>query len=813
MKQRIYSFILVFSLIIGSLCGVGGCGQKQVVADSNYITQGEWIALINEAFGMYYYESDTPYYTNVNASNPYFEQIQIAREWNIIDDSVDEFDTNAYVSYGFAAVTLVNATGFVDEEVSAGEKVNIAQELGIIVSEEKEYEVEDNITYSDAVVSLYYAKEQWANLTFDHVIEEVTFAEDVINYIEEDFTDYEIKDGKTYIPAYAYAGMEAGDVYVLPANKDNLVASAFIVENVTQEGDYYVIENSSDETDILEHIEELNIEETYTPDLLACDFYDADGNLLYSGSEYAYAQKLAAKEEYTAKNLSEMDDVYYDLTKVKGSKTFQIKSGKVTGSVTLSNDEVKFGVEYKLYENEYSTAPTAEAGNKNNGKESVKLFAEATIKDIEVTNDVDISWGKLKYARVSVDYETSIEGGLKASGSENILRAAPYNNGNGSFLTNLKRAIASDMVPAYARGAEQSSGKMKIGSFDLASIGIAKVKLEIYVYVEASGKISVKLTTVASKGIEYVNGNIRYINTDAHTRELNLNASIEWGLDFKLGVECFSLDVVSAELKLGIGIETKLVVNFVDEENHLIETGDVGDTDIGIFEQVASSGAVISIADMEKIAEAQGGVYQGTIVTEEIPLHIDNCLEANVYFKASLELSKGCLVDKVLKEKGPKRKVEFKETLLSVHLDNFGEDLNVSNIFTGVSTTCTKKFTPFKALEEELEEELEALEENTEYEWEVGEFLEILQYSMNLTVGQTDMIKVTKLPAEYSFEDVKFESGNSDIVQVSADGTILAIEEGVTYIRIYIPDTQYEMRCAIIVSSDGVIQYTPIEIV
>ncbi len=513
-----------------------------------------------------------------------------------------------------------------------------------------------------------------------------------------------------------------------------------------------------------------------------------------------------------AQNLSYVGtDAYYCPTDFKDSFDFSIKKDKWSGSVSVSSKEVKIGVAYKFYEEKYSTALNPSDGNKNNGTESASLFADVTIKNVKVTNDIDMSWGKLKYARVSVDYETSIEGGLKAKAEENLYRAAPYNNGNGGFITNLKKALKSDMVPAYARGAEKSSGKLKIGSFDLASIGIAKVELGIYLYLDATGKISVKLTTYASKGVEYVNGNIRYINTDAKTTEVTINACIEGGIDFELGVKLLNAKVVAFELKIGVGVDTKLVINFVDDENHLIETGNIGDTDVGIVGELASSGGTISVEEMQKIAEAQGGDYVGSIVTEDIPLHVDNCLEVSVYAKVSLELSSDSLLGKIT----PKLKKEWKENIISVHVDNFGEDITLSGLLTGTkSTSCTKKFTPFKKLEEELEAELEAIgkDEETEYKWEVGEFLEISNYTINMIEGHTDFLNVTKIPAGYEFKDVVFEVGDSNIAMVSADGTILAINEGVTYIRVYIPNTQYEMRCALIVTKDGVIQYTPIEI-
>lgn len=822
MRQRVYSIILVISLFMGSFWGLEGCGNQQV-ENSTYITQGEWITLINDAFGMYSYSEETPYYTNIDKTNPYFEQIQIAREWDVIDGSVSEFDTKAYVSYGFAAVTLINVTGFVPNEVTAGQKVTIAQDMGFLVTESDNYEIEDNISYNDAILSLYNAKQRWANTTFDHVIEEVTFAEDVIDYIEEDLTDYEIKEGKTYIPVSAYTEMKKGDVYVLPSNKDNLVASAFTVEEVVQEGEYFVITNSDEEENILEHIENLNVEETYMPDLLAADIYDGNGRLIHQGSEYAYAQKMAANQEYPVNNLMGSDEMQLLNTGVKGEVGFKFeykeKGASTSASIsgTIGKDSVKFGLEQKLGERKYSTG----AGGKENGTESATLFAEAEVKDIKVTNDIDMSWGKLKSAKVAVDYSHSIEAGLKVSGRENRLRKAPYNNRNGSFLTNLKKELSNlkDWKKGSDKGATQISGSakgIKICGIDLVSAGITKVVLEVYVYVEASGKISVKVTTASCKGVEYVNGKIRYINTDNQTREFIINASIEAGLNFKLKLEAFGQNIIAVELKIGLGVEAKLVINFVDNENHLIETGGLEQPDIEVVESLSSCGATISLEDMKNIAKQQGGDYAGTVVTEEIPLHIDNCLEVSVYFKVSLGLDLTSLAGKIIKG-ADKAKVEFKKDLLTVHVDNM-TDLSFSGLLTGVKTTsCTKKFTPFTKLEEEDAAKAESLEaENPEediltYDCEKGDYLGISKYSMQLTEGQTEQITVSVLPGEYELTDVRFTSGDENVAKVSADGTVLGLHDGVTYVRVYIQGTQFEMRCAIIVGEEGNISFSPIK--
>lgn len=190
---------------------------------------------------------------------------------------------------------------------------------------------------------------------------------------------------------------------------------------------------------------------------------------------------------------------------------------------------------------------------------------------------------------------------------------------------------------------------------------------------------------------------------------------------------------------------------------------------------------------------------------------IDNCLEVSVYVKVSLGISEKCMLSKLLKS-AVKAKVEYKTDLLTVHADNMS-DLSFSGLLTGTKTTeCTKKFTPFKKLEEEaLKEEGLQTEEDQNYEYEQGEFLGISQYNIELEAGQTDWIKISVLPDGYELSDVKFESNDEMVAMVSEDGTVLALDTGVTYIRAYIPGTQFEMRCAIIVGQEKIVPFEPIK--
>jgi hypothetical protein len=81
---------------------IPGLGGNQVQG----VTTGDWLTMLNDQFGMTTYVSQDPYYADIDASNPYFEAVQIAYEWGVINDA-DAIDVDANVTHEFVAMTLV----------------------------------------------------------------------------------------------------------------------------------------------------------------------------------------------------------------------------------------------------------------------------------------------------------------------------------------------------------------------------------------------------------------------------------------------------------------------------------------------------------------------------------------------------------------------------------------------------------------------------------------------------------------------------------------------------------------------------------
>ena len=104
---------LVLSL---GLLTAPGC-QKQV---KNTITLGEWIREVDEKAGISQYEEKKPYFMNVPEDSPYFESVQAAAEWDVIDQGT-AFDPEAALTKEWTASVLMRLSR---QEAGKEQKIN-----------------------------------------------------------------------------------------------------------------------------------------------------------------------------------------------------------------------------------------------------------------------------------------------------------------------------------------------------------------------------------------------------------------------------------------------------------------------------------------------------------------------------------------------------------------------------------------------------------------------------------------------------------------------------------------------------------------
>jgi len=798
--KRFIAILLVILTILSSAFGLTGCGTDS----ADCITMGQWLQLLNSSFGMESYTSSEPYFSNVDSSNPYFATVQTAAEWEVIGG--DTINLDETITWKQALVTLVNASGFAPIEASDGEKF----ECGIknFDSSIRNYWENRKIPSDKAVALLAAAQEKWATRKYTERIEKVEYHDNVVNLASE---KEEIKVVSTSDNAVVLKGVEQNiqkdDICVIPSTENKREVSYVKVAEVKKSEGNTVITPATEEVKLEDVYEEIYIEETLVPTAENTVIYDGNGNVIHDNPATTLSSNGESADKLTLSNKQEMlspeqmanaisNDFALPLAKASLSKSFKV------------SDDIKVNLKYNL-----DGKLDFEAGIEYEPDDGIALSASFGVSDLEVTQKFDMKteWKgiipvpNLKSAELKIDYEVEQNYGLSIGADASFVAAPKYSNGNGKFLTNFKRAVMKDKD---GKGAKTIASKkvIKICSLNVYSVGVAKICLDVNASISAEGSIEITITESGSKGVEYKNGNLRFIKTkNPPDIEAEVKAKIEATLGFGPALYVVGLKkrLVGLEAKVGIGASGSVKAHLADAEMHLIEDADFN----GVLPSQAEGMVGMSISadatEIKAVAAAQGGFFNAP-VGATVELHIDWCLDVSVYGILSIGLTdEAYLVDFI----GDKVKLsisvfdESNATFFNYHVDNWkwsegvmswGKDASADN--------CTLEYVPFDDKPEEEEKPDENVD-NSDETVTVGEILMLSTMNANLEVGETKKVSIEKIPEGYTAADVVFTSKDESIVTVDQNGNIKAVGAGVTTVNAATKDGKHSAFVAIIVKT------------
>lgn len=809
MKKRNRKICILLALVVMlSAISFSGCGEGQET-----FSVGQWLMLVNQTFGMKGYQSSEPYFDNVPEGSAYFEAVQTAAEWGVIDRSAP-IDVEEGLTWKTVLLSLVNVGDFLPKDATDEEKVDYAIEH--FDSTIRTYWMKRSIGVDKAVFLLGIAHEQWAGATFDHVIEKLTYQEDVVDLIGGDIAaeDCVVSGDLVKLPVSSGVKLEEGQLYVLPAGAGHYAAQVYRADKVYQDDEYLYIENSPDEIALEEVAEELFVEESYMPDMEKAVVYDGNGNILSVGSELsALAPHAGGSGVYMAR----LND-----GEVQGHAAKQLADTKKI-SVKIDGFEVSY--EYATKGKFHFKASVASDNLLDSKTAKLQTEASAEINHLEVTNQIDWGlWKGLESASLKLNYETKLTGSIKSSYQFAKFTVAPYDNRNSGFLTNLKN---SSFKSNSAKGAKT----IKIASVDFCSIGVARVCLDINLTISANGSFSLSVTEAGTKGLEYRNGNLRVINDSTRNTETQLKGSVELlgGIGPALYVVGLKKKIIGLQLQVGIKGEAKITSHLADSEMHLIEEADFGEESPEAFMELTSVEITTDAATMETAAKAQGGIYKRTM-SESVRLHVDICADLSAYFLLRIELAGESLAADMM---GGIKSFEIlgkkDARLLSVHVDNGDWVSAWANRKAGWnvdSAACTLKYVPFdkeEGAEEQAEGEAGAEQgaENADMgdgSWErnsidiKGDMIVLDRIMLTASIGDQSRVVVVSIPEGYGAEDLSFTSSNKAVATIDASGAFTAKAEGSTVIAVSTVDGRHKAYCAIIVLSEEPDSFTPIDI-
>ncbi len=788
--KRFIALILSLSMLLCSLSLFSGCSSS----NSESIKLGQWLSMINEAFGMDSYVQEKPYFANVTKEDTYFKEVQIATEWDIIDAS-QIIDVNKCITWKEALLSLVNAGNFISADSTDDEKIDCA--IKKFDSSIRKYWMNRDIKYTDAVLLLVTAQNLWANRTYNERTEKVKYKDGVKDFSENKWIadNYMVNGDTTIFPATNDIDLKVGDVYVLPSNDNSIGTKVYKVENISQENGQVHVKNNND-VDLYDIAEDIFLQETIVPTAQNTVFYDGNGNILSDNVASIIPQSNTDSEAVATTLLATNSDAMVQtlaLSKIK----HEFKVG-----------EWKVSLSYKL---DGSLDLDATVGK--SVKDDWEWEVGVGLDNVKVTNEIDYSWFKLNSASVRVDYETKLS--FKASTDEKIVNkvCAPYNNGNGKGLTNLKKAAFKNAKEAGGNGAQT----IKLFSMDVWSVGVARVCLDVNFVVKVDGSFEITITNHDSKGVEYKNNNIRFINTSDKDIDISAKAKIEATLGIGPALYTVGLKkpIIGVQGKFGAGASASIVLHLVDSENHLIEEASAEDYPPDIYKTLMDADITTDVDSIRRAAEAQGGTYSAE-TSGELKLHTDVCINICMYWIIRLEVTDSSYAAELL---GGKIKLS-KEFLGEkngkfgyAHIENFDFISGFSNAVFGSAALsadqCTKKYKPFDDAKENKEEDVN--DEKRENDSILkGDQIVLSEMRASIATGQKYYVIVQQIPNGYDVKDLKIKVENSKVASVDESGIVIGKEPGSTVITIYTSDNKFSAYCALTVTEPSNVKFEPL---
>lgn len=792
--KRIVSYILLMALICTSMASTTGCGKKSSKKESEYITQGEWLAKVNELFGMTTYNSQDPYFDNIKSDNKYFAAYQTAKEWNVVDDNM-KISPSDYVTQEVAAQTLVNVADLSlngDVKIKNESKLKEADKIKIAVSNKifsldksEKFDTDKKIKKSEAEEIIARAKDKWTNPEYK-MVEEYKPKEGTVDVAKSTTTTGEYKkteDNKVFIPTSNNEEVKAGQTYLLPPNSQNSQATVFVAESVEPTDGGILITNTSDEVNVEEIMENMDVQNSFTPDFSTCAITDGNGNLLETESEDTGtadgSMYNGSKLQADCMNFTEnsMNANTVPLSKISGKKktlNFNV-TDKLTVSGSIDSSSVEFSLKGKL-------------ANGISLKKSYKL------SDFDVDGKVKVGFFKLKQARASYTYKcvetTSLEGKIGINDSLD------------------KKDISTDEAAKEYFDKELSSlmdlskGKYSENSILIASIptpltfgGVAGVVMEIRVGLTVEGKLEIIVTSKTTQGIEYKRGSgVRVINEKSIDRDFKIEANTEMYIYLGLAVEAFSYNIVDVGAEFGVGAKISAKV-------HLLDTSETTKLPL-----------LVAMVESQVPGDQLAALGERSFSSK---YKIVTCVESQMYPLFRITVGKNSLVGKIASGSwdilGPKTKSPFNVT---AHFENgkyVGDKCTLEfRTDKDEDETTTDATTKQKETTDSKETTKSGDEKTTTGKDIMQGTIDIDQYSITLDKGKTAQIKVLSVPEGYKTGDVKWSSDNTGTATVDSSGKVTAVAGGTATITVQTKDGKYSITCSIYVNDSEGFTFKPL---
>ena len=535
MKKRIWSWILLTAMLVTALsgCSAGGSSDGKV-------TRGQWIRMLTLEFGMYTYDSEEPYYSDVDDESEYFAPVQIAGEWGILAGG-KSFDPEKTATKGFIAETLADTMGLegqagtsVKAEGYDENKIGLLADKNVINVKNGKFDPEKTMDQAECEELLQKAYQVWCKKSFPNQYASVTVKEGVVDLREEDLTYTEetvIEESQAGTEEKKEAG-ETGAAEMTEGMQPDIQSQE---NGWNQENSQSGINGSSDVNSSLggnetrKEVTKVTVPESTASNLtegmvfiLPADENNPEGTAYKvrsvekteGGNTVIYAETPNLEDLFEEIEIQGDYTPDYDNIKVEEGVTYTVESLDTSAVGLLDQNSVQPEYDtlvYRQYTDEFANTASKSLGDAvdfrwDNGKGMTYQFK---VGDISLSSDIDISCipMNVKKAYLRLDYK---------------------------IINQLNYKTHSDNTLEKADGVTEEK---KLASLEIPLQAGFKVAVDIVGRITVDGELEISLNCQGANGIEIINNKVRAIKQFSCKPKVMAEATLTLTGDLSLNLE------------------------------------------------------------------------------------------------------------------------------------------------------------------------------------------------------------------------------------------------------------------------------------
>lgn len=522
MKKRVWSVVMA-AVILLNVLPLSACSES-----SGRVTRGEWIMMLTEVFGMTSYADEIARYTDVAPDSELFARVQSAAGWQVLSVfSADTLEPDKRITRREAAVCAAIAAGCPVSDDQFNEKgalntdaaIQFALTNGLL---ENDRRLSRALTYEEAEAMLEAARTAYLHAPFEEKMN-IELVEDVV--LLENLSLDEVGVGDDWVTFPGTVELQVGDVFFTPPTAEYPAGEPRrVVETEEEDGQVVVRTEVPPIEEVYQQID-LHTAIQVRPEniiwVAGIQSADASGLSTEGGDTYIVNLTGWGTEEPLVIPLDE-----HTLTKdgfsqsfTFGDSGFSVQRSNHNSSVIGSGEGAR-----ALEKSSFVYNDTPSIADFNGSQDSwtrdleidssfssgYKITGTITLNDIVIT--VKDEWGFFKLKSASIQVDSSITSTLKLEGN-----------------------LASDL---------------KIATIPLPLFPGISVSADLYLYVNASGELSVRAELGGSAKVEYANGQVRTAADSNAGWSADGNIRVDFGANLMASLNV-GVPVIDAGVKIG----------------------------------------------------------------------------------------------------------------------------------------------------------------------------------------------------------------------------------------------------------------------